>query len=457
MNMQKQANVEQRITDAFIMLKTAALPDIALDAGKQLITDWLGCVFIGAEGGAAKAIVAAHAEEIGQGVATCFVGPAVCHPSLAALISGTASHTIELDDIYSPAMYHPGVCVVSAALAASQLANAPGERFLRAVIAGYEISNRIGAGVNPEHYTYWHTTGTIGTFGAAIAAGIALDLDAAQIANAIGNAASMAAGLQQAFRSDGMTKPLHAGRAAEGGLLAARLAKSGFTGSSKMLSGPVGFVKAMSHGRDIAGQFENLLTEWTVTRSMYKRFSSCGHIAAPIDVAMDLSARKNIDPHKIKRIDVATYKTALVAAAIIHPSSVFEAKFSLPFCVAASLLGHDLTDPTSFDRLYSDAEIGKLIDKVNLMEDPEISAAFPKLRGGRVAIEMENGEIYSDVAVTRKGEPSNPFTAKELQEKFRRLAGATTQKRNIAAWLSWVDELPRCSAVSAASLPGADA
>jgi 2-methylcitrate dehydratase PrpD len=456
MNKPKQANVEQRINDSFMALKDAVLPDIAVDAGKQLITDWLGCVFIGAEGLAAKAIVAAHGDEIGHGVATCFVGPTVCHPSLAVLISGTASHTIELDDIYSPAMYHPGVCVVSAALAASQLANASGERFLRAVIAGYEISNRIGAGVNPEHYTYWHTTGTVGTFGAAVAAGIALNLDEAQIANTIGNAASMAAGLQQAFRSDGMTKPLHAGRAAEGGLLAARLAKSGVTGSSDMLSGPAGFIQAMSHGRDISGEFDDLLTEWTVSRSMYKRFSSCGHIAAPIDVAMELSAREKIDPDKIKRIDVATYKTALVAAGIIHPTSVFEAKFSLPFCVAASLLGHDLTDPTSFDRLYADAKIGRLIDKVTLAEDPQISAAFPKLRGGRVSIEMESGEVYSDTAVTRKGEPTNPFSAKELQEKFRRLAGATTQKRNIAAWLSWVDALPRCNSVSPASLPGTD-
>lgn len=449
----KSANVEQRITDAFVALQEVTLPDIAVDAGKQLITDWLGCVLIGAESAPAKAISAAHADEIGHGVATCFAGSTVCHPSLAALIAGAASHTIELDDIYSPAMYHPGVCVISAALAASQLANASGEQFLRAVIAGYEISNRIGAGVNPEHYNYWHTTGTVGTFGAAIAAGIALGLDAGQMANAIGNAASMAAGLQQAFRSDGMTKPLHAGRAAEGGLLAARLAKSGFTGSADMLSGPVGFIRAMSHGRDISTQFDSVLTEWTVTQSMYKRFSSCGHIAAPIDVAMDLCAREKIDPKKITRIDVATYATALNAAGIVHPNSAFEAKFSLPFCIAASLLGYDLTDPGSFDKLFADREIGVLIDKVKLAEDPQITAAFPKLRGGRVSITMAGGEVYADVAVTRKGEPTNPFTAAELREKFKRLAFSTQEKANTADWLAWIDALPHCSTVSPQSLP----
>ncbi|HWK97054.1 MAG TPA: MmgE/PrpD family protein [Pseudolabrys sp.] len=451
--MSSTAAVEKRIIEAFEKLRTAKLPDVATDAGKQLIMDWLGCVLIGAEAPPAEALVAAHADEIGHGKATCFVGSTVCHPGLAALISGTASHTIELDDIYSPALYHPGVCVISAALAASQLVAAPGDRFLRAVIAGYEISNRIGAGVNPDHYKYWHTTGTIGTFGAAIAAGMAFGLDAKQMADAIGNAASMAAGLQQAFRSDGMTKPLHAGRAAEAGLLAARIARSGFTGSSDMISGPVGFVQAMSHGRDIAGKFDDLMSEWTVTRSMYKRFSSCGHIAAPIDVAMDLSQRSKIDPAEIARIDVATYAVALKAAGIIKPASVFEAKFSLPFCVAASLLGHDLTDPTSFERLYADRDIAALIDKVTLAEDAQITAAFPKLRGGRVSITMKDGTVHADVAVTRKGEPTNPFTAGELRDKFRRLAGATRHRGNVDAWLAWIDALPRGASVAHDALP----
>jgi 2-methylcitrate dehydratase PrpD len=454
--MSKVVTVEQRIVEAFDAMRTAPLPAVALQGGQQVIMDWLGCVLIGAEAAPAEVLAAAHADEIGHGKATCFVGSTVCHPGLAALISGTASHTIELDDIYSPALYHPGVCVISAALAASQLVAAPGDRFLRAVIAGYEISNRIGAGVNPDHYKYWHTTGTVGTFGAAVAAGIAFDLDARQMADAIGNAASMAAGLQQAFRSDGMTKPLHAGRAAEAGLLAARIARGGFTGSSDMLSGPVGFVQAMSHGRDIAGKFDDLMSEWTVTRSMYKRFSSCGHIAAPIDVAMDLSQRGKIDPAEIARIDVATYAVALKAAGIVKPASVFEAKFSLPFCVAASLLGHDLTDPTSFDRLYADRDIAALIDKVTLADDPQITAAFPKLRGGRVSIVMKDGTVHADVAVTRKGEPTNPFTADELRDKFRRLAGATRHRGNADAWLAWIDALPRGGLVAHDALPAGD-
>src|SRR6202011_90543 len=106
------------------------------------ILDWLGCALAGAEARPALIVAAAHADELGAGPATCLTGPTTCAPGLAALISGVAAHTAELDDIFSPALYHPAVCIVSAALSACQSARARGEVFLRAVIAGYEISNR---------------------------------------------------------------------------------------------------------------------------------------------------------------------------------------------------------------------------------------------------------------------------------------------------------------------------
>ncbi|MGE4167651.1 MAG: hypothetical protein AB7E67_16850, partial [Xanthobacteraceae bacterium] len=134
-------------------------------------------------------------------------------------------------------------------------------------------------------------------------------------------------------------------------------------------------------------------------------------------------------------------------------ASVFEAKFSLPFGVAASLLGHDLTDPTSFEKLYADGQIAALIDKVTLAEDLEITAAFPRLRGGRVSIAMKDGKVHAGKALTRKGEPSNPFTAVELREKFKRLAGATSHCGNVDAWLAWIDALPHGVSVAYEELP----
>src|SRR5258708_40332338 len=105
--------VEERMAQACVAFKAVAIPAAALRAAEHAILDWLGCVLIGAETVAARALAAAHADETGHGTATCFVGPTTCHPGLAALVSGTASHVLELDDIYSPALYHPGVCVIS--------------------------------------------------------------------------------------------------------------------------------------------------------------------------------------------------------------------------------------------------------------------------------------------------------------------------------------------------------
>src|SRR5688572_28236494 len=135
-------------------------------------------------------------------------------PRLKALIEGTAAHTVEVDDIFRDGIYHPGAQTIAAANSFSNLS-------LRAVVVGYEISTRIGAAMGKAHYQHWHNTGTIGCFGAAAAAAEALRLDRKQFAHALATVTTFAAGLQQAFRLDSMSKPLHAGRAAEAGVEAA--------------------------------------------------------------------------------------------------------------------------------------------------------------------------------------------------------------------------------------------
>ena len=447
------ASLEHTLSQACVTLLAAELPVTTRHAAELVILDWLGCTLLGAEAPPANIIAGAHSGELHSGPATCFVGPTTCAPGLAALISGTAAHTAELDDIYSPALYHPGVCAIPAAFAACQLAGTNGETFVRSVVAGYEISNRIGAAINPVHYDYWHTTGTVGTFGAAIASSVALGLSVQQVEWALGHAASMAAGLQQAFRSNGMTKPLHAGRAAEGGLLAARLAGSGFAGSDSMLSGPVGFVKAMSHGRDIRPAFADLLDRWTIERTTFKQYSACGHIFAAIDAVLDLvvSEKPNIDA--LQGIEIATYAKALDVAGIHHPTSGFEAKFSIPFCVAAAVLGHDLSDPASFERLYNEPAIHTLIDRVVVSAEPQISNAFPALRGARAALHFTDGRQQSHSIPTRKGDPDNPLSSGELEAKFRRLVAVTRHRGRETALIKWVRGLSNHASLCPPLLP----
>ncbi|MFN2646678.1 MAG: MmgE/PrpD family protein, partial [Burkholderiales bacterium] len=163
-----------------------------------------------------------------------------------ALINGAAAHTVEVDDIYRDGIYHPGAPTIAAAHALGF------ERphFLRAVIVGYEISTRIGAAMGRAHYRYWHNTGTIGCFGAAAAAAEVLQVDERQFAHALATVATFAAALQQAFRMDSMSKPLHAGRAAEAGVTAALAAREGVTGSLDILEGEAGFGRAMGDNPD---------------------------------------------------------------------------------------------------------------------------------------------------------------------------------------------------------------
>ena len=176
--------------------------------------------------------------------------------------------------------------VVAACLAAAEDTGASGDAFLRAVIVGYEISTRIGGAMGRAHYRFWHSTGTIGTFGAAAGAAYLYGLDETGIAHALATAATFAAALQQAFRSDSMSKPLHAGRAAEGGLVAALGAREGITGALDVLEGEFGFGRAMSGNPDWESGLATLGREFNIGRMTVKNHACCGHTFAAIDGAL---------------------------------------------------------------------------------------------------------------------------------------------------------------------------
>src|SRR3954453_14360681 len=193
-------------------------------------------------------------------------------PRTVALVKGRAAHTVEVDDIFRDGIYHPGAPTIAAAHALG----AGRANFLRAVIVGYEISTRIGATMGRAHYKYWHNTGTIGCFGACAAAAEALNLNASQFAHALATVTTFAAALQQAFRMDSMSKPLHAGRAAEAGVTAALAAREGVIGSLDVMEGEAGFGRAMGDGPDWEKALKGLGSEFHITRMTFKNHACCG-------------------------------------------------------------------------------------------------------------------------------------------------------------------------------------
>ncbi|NQW02028.1 MAG: MmgE/PrpD family protein, partial [Rhodospirillales bacterium] len=227
-------------------LTYADLPEAVVHAAKRCLLDYLAATLPGGLEPPALALQVALNDDLNHGNASLIPSAIAATPRTAALINGVAAHTLEVDDIFRDGIYHPGPPVISAAIAALQAVGGSGADLITGIVAGYEVSNRIAAAVQPAHYDYWHTTGTVGAFGAAAAAAKILGLSALQAKHAIANAATMAAALQQAFRSDAMSKPLHAGRAAETGVLCAQMAAAGVTGADNMLEGERGFGNAMS-------------------------------------------------------------------------------------------------------------------------------------------------------------------------------------------------------------------
>ena len=413
--------VIERFSSYAVSLGKAALPPEALHHARRSVLDWFAAAIAGGVEPPATLLVEALAEELDRGRAQLVPSGRRATARAAALINGAASHTIEFDDIFRDGIYHPGVVTVPAALALAQTRGLSGEALLRAVIAGYEVGTRIGVAVNPAHYEFWHTTATVGCFGAAAAASVALGLDADRTAHAMATAGTMAAGLQQAFRADCMSKPMHAAHAAEVGVTCALGAERGLTGALDILEGERGFGAAMCEKPDWEAALASLGKRFNITQMTQKNHSACGHIHAAIDAALALRAEHAIAPESVKRVVAKTYRIALEVAGTKDPRTVFDAKFSLPYCLAAALVvGSVRIDAFNSERL-ADPAIRALLAKVEMEVEPELDASFPKQRAAIVEIELADGRRFRHFAPTRKGDPDAPLSDAELQDKAREL------------------------------------
>jgi 2-methylcitrate dehydratase PrpD len=400
--------------------KLPITPEVLRHA-KRAVIDWYAALLPGAVVPPATMLEAAFKDELGHGSSFLALGKEA-HPRLAALINGTAAHTVEVDDIFRDGIYHPGAPTIPAALALAQANGASGEQFLRAVIVGYEISTRIGAVMGKAHYKYWHNTGTIGVFGACAAAAELLGLDANRFAQALATVTTFSAGLQQAFRMDSMSKPLHAGRAAEAGVTAALAAREGVTGSLDVIEGESGFGRAMGDSPDWNKPFESLGKDFHICRMTFKNHTCCGHTFAAIDGALALQARMKLAAADIERIQVGSYRAAKEVSGYESPQTAAEARFSLKYVVATALT-HGSVRLAAFEpaRIH-DAATRDLMARIDVAIDPELDAAFPRQRAARVAFVARDGRREEFLQPTRIGDPDAPLSDAQLDEKYLELA-----------------------------------
>jgi len=425
----------KRFADYAASLASADLPDEALHGAKRCVIDWFSSTLRGGQLPPATLLTQALSDSAGTGKAVLYPSGETTDPRTAALINGAAVHTIEFDDIFRDGLYHPAAPVITAALALAQTRGRNGDAFLRSVIAGYEVSNRMAVAVNPAHYEYWHTTATIGTFGAAAGASVALGLDGDRTAHAMANAGTLAAGLQQAFRADAMAKPMHTAHAAETGVMLALAAEKGVTGALDILEGERGFGAAMCKDPDWSAAADDLGQSFTVERITFKNHAACGHAHAAIDGVLALRNEHGLTPGDIARIHVGSFQKALEITGSKNPQTIFEAKFSLPYCAAVAIRDGRVRLDAFSDAHLKDQGLRDLIEKVDVSVDAGIDAEFPKRRAARVAIETTGGETLEHYSPTRKGDPDNPLTDGELAEKFLEITGPVLGGDGAAALL----------------------
>lgn len=393
-------------------------------AAQRAVLDWFASIYPGLEMAAVKVLEQALADDLDRGTARLVgKGPGrAATVRAAALYNGTAAHAAEIDDSFRDAMVHPGASTIAAALAVAQSVSAPGPGFLRAVVLGYEVSTRIGVVMGQAHYKYWHNTGTMGAFGAAAAAACLLNLDEAATAQALALAATFTSGLQQAFRVEAMAKPLHAGRAAEAGVLAAQLAARGMRTSLDVLEGEAGLGQAMSAGPDWSTVGATLGGDFHVTRLTFKNHIGCGHTFPAIDGALALQLQHDFRHDDIEHVHLGVYRSTLAIAPHVSPQDADQARFSLHYMVATALV-HGSVRLAAFEpERLADPATRALMERISRELDPEVDAAFPSRRGARVEVRLKDGRRFSHLQPDRKGDPELPLSDEDLKGKLLELA-----------------------------------
>ncbi|HOV85355.1 MAG TPA: MmgE/PrpD family protein [Syntrophobacteraceae bacterium] len=417
------STLSEKLADFIDSVRYEDLPGETVRSARLAFLDWLGSAARGGLEAPAKMAAAVLRNQGGAPQSTLLPYPEKTSCLNAALANGIASHIVELDDVHRGSILHAGAAILPAAFAAAEMVHADGRRLIEAVVAGYEVAVRLGEAVSPSHYFFWHNTGTCGTFGSCAAAGKLLGLDRRQKVWALGNAGTQAAGLWEFLRDGAMSKHLHPGKAAYNGLLAALLAKEGFTGAEAVIEGEKGFCRAMAPAFDLSKITEGLgAPPYKIQENSFKIHASCRHTHPAVDLVLDLSAKHGIDSREVLSVTVRTYRTALNIIRNPAPRTVFDARFSLPFCVALALKRGrcGLSDFTRENLL--DSEIRTLMSRVHLEPDEELDALHPARWGAVVEIKTRSVGPFSARTDFPRGDPENPVDEETLVSKFRLLA-----------------------------------
>jgi 2-methylcitrate dehydratase PrpD len=388
---------------------------------RYLMLDCLGVSRVGATLAWTKAMTEWASRFAGSGKAPVVGTMLLVAPTIAALINGTAAHGFELDDTHDPSMSHPGAVVIPAAMAVAAEVGAPAEELMAAIASGYEAMTRIGMATVADQAIHrgYHPTALFGGFGAAAAAARLMKLDEHGLARAWGHVLSLTGGsMQFSDEPEGTTvKRLHAGYAAQNGVLAAELAARSVGAPARALDGKYGFIALYSQTPRIVELSVPVGAALQVHRISIKPYSCCRLFHSLIDGLREVSDGFKLPADRIKRIDVRGTATMLDQHMMRRPTSVMAAQYSMPFIVGATLAyGPHRFDAYREDHL-GDASILDIVDKVGGVADPELEAHFPAHMGTAVEITLADGSVRGAKVMDSRGTPANPLSRDELYGK----------------------------------------
>src|SRR6266852_2532448 len=281
----------RQLSEFLAAFTLANVPAEAIEKTKELFLDWVGPV----------RALETFTTQMGplSGPSEVLSSRRSTSAWFAALINAAASHVVEQDDLHNSSVLHPGTVVFPPVLAVAQAESRSGKDILLAAIAGYEAGTRIGEFLGLSHYAVFHTTGTAGTLAAAAATAKLFGLNAKGMQRALGSAGTQAAGLWEFLRDAADSKQLHTAKAASNGLLAAYLAREGFTGAEHILEGPQGMAAGMSRDADPARLTDRLGSRWAITETSFKWHASCRHTHPAADALLKLMKTEKLSHSQI--------------------------------------------------------------------------------------------------------------------------------------------------------------
>jgi 2-methylcitrate dehydratase PrpD len=358
----------------------------------------------------------------------------------AALANGTFAHGLEFDNAHWSHV-HPGPPTVCAALSNAEREKKSGKELLTAIAAGFEVAVSVGKAVFPSHrYRGFQPTATIGTFGAATAAGKLMKLDEDGMINCLGLAGTQAAGLNEWIHSGDMSKRIHAGKAAMNGVLAALWAEKGLTGPISVFEGGDGFFKAYADQAD-HHYIEDIGKQFDLINIMIKPYATCADFHGAIRVVLQLIKDHNIRAEDIEKVWIGA-DTISKKYDSKELETLLHAQMHYSIAIAIVLLeGDGFVD--AFLKRYQEPKVKELADRIDIVVDPEVDKAFPQKWGVKVEITTKDGMRYRD------SEEDRPkMSEEEVKNKFRRLAQKKLDKKAAEKIIKTVDHLETMRDVS---------